>query len=282
MKRPSVHDIVFNRQFPKPKQTEPQNFYAHVQRHLVPEVRIEVQTFYGALDTLEAQYPGLDYTYEPHRKRLSRFPWHRRLFRIFDELRLTRSEILSICQWEGTKSAKDKYEAETGRIILDTTLDGVVAAPKDTPKAVIYWRPQRQLSTETMAHVGTMEQELPEVDQSDEEAFEISVGAHLNDQLMAAADGDCPNEGPLEEWLKYMTEREADRDSMLQAIRAGHPPPTMLENMRTGAAVGSTEAVASSSNGVPPYRSITAASQVQSYGPTNEEVLATLERRVQA
>lgn len=282
MKRPSVHDIVFNRQFPKPKQTEPQNFYAHVQRHLVPEVRIEVQTFYGALDTLEAQYPGLDYTYEPHRKRLSRFPWHRRLFRVFDELRLTRGEILSICQWEGTKSAKDKYEAETGRTIVDTTLDGVSVAPKDSPKAVVYARLRRQPSTETMAHVGAMEQEFPEAEHSDEENLDVSVGAHLNHQLMAAADGDCPNEGPLEEWLKYMTEREADRDSMLQAIRAGHPPPTMLDNIRAGAVVGSSDAIASSSNGMQPYRNITATSQVQSYGPTNEEVLATLERRVQA
>lgn len=282
MKRPNVHDIVFSRQFPKPKQTEPQNFFAHVQRHLVPEVRIEVQTFYGALDTLEAQYPGLDYTYEPHRKRLSRFQWHRRLFRTFDELRLTKSEILSICQWEGTKSAKDKYEAETGRIILDTTLDGVAAAPKDSPKAVIHWRPQRQPSTETMAHVGAMDQELPEAEQSDDEDCEVSVGAHLNDQLMAVAEGDCPADGPLEEWLKYMTERESDRDSMLQAIRAGHPPPTVLENIRASAAVGSSEAIASSSNAIPPYRSIASSSQVQAYGPTNEEVLATLERRVQA
>lgn len=195
---------------------------------------------------------------------------------------MTKGEILSICQWEGTKSAKDKYEAETGRIILDTTLEGVEAAPQGLPHAVMHWRPQRQPSTETMAHVGAMDADIPEAEHSDEEGYEVSVGAQLNDQLMAAAEGDCPTDGPLEEWLKYMTEREADRDSVLQAIRAGHPPPTILENMRAGAVVGSSETGAASSGVMPPYRSIPPTPQLQSYGPTNEEVLATLERSIQA
>lgn len=285
MKRPSVHDIVYNRQFPKPKQNEPQNFYAHVQRNLVPEVRVEVQTFYGALDSLEAQYPGLNYTYEPHKRRLSRFTWHRRLFRIFDELQLTNDEILSICQWEGTKSAKDKYEAETGRKIRDTTADGVMILPKSQPSATIHWRPRRQPSTETMAHIGALDEEISEVEQSDDDEVGASVGVQLNDQLMAAAEGEIPIEGPLDEWLKYMTEREADRDSVLQAIRAGHPPPTVLENIRAQAAAVHSEAVATaaSSNMLPNIQSITSAPHTQQgYGPTTEEILATLESRVQA
>lgn len=285
MKRPSIHDIVFKHQFPNPKQNEAQNFYAHVQRNLVPEVRVEVQTFYGALDSLEAQYPGLDYTYEPHRRRLSRFPWHRRLFRTFDQLRLTDDEILSICQWEGTKSAKDKYEQETNRIIRDTTADGVAPVQRSEPSAVIHCAIRRQPSTETMAYLGALDERLAEAEQSsDDDELQASVGAQLNDQLMAVEDGGSPNEGPLEEWLKYMHEREVDTDTVLQAIRAGHPPPTVLENIRASAAMGSSEAVASTSSHLifPSLQSIPSSPQ-HSYGQTNEEVLASLqERGVQA
>ncbi|KAK5937477.1 hypothetical protein PMZ80_010095 [Knufia obscura] len=286
MKRPSVHDIVFSRQFPKPKQNEPQNFYTHVQRNLVPEVRVEVQTFYGALDSLEAQYPGLDYTHEPHRRRLARFPWHRRLFRIFDELRLTPDEILSICQWEGTKSAKDKYEAETKKTIKDTTMEGVMVATKTEPQATIHVKPvfTRQPSAETMAYIGSIDQQLPEIEHSEDEDLDNSVGVRLNEQLMA--EGNSPVEGPLEEWLKYMHEREGDRGSLLQAIRAGHPPPTVLEHIRASAAAAaaSSEAVTAASSQVLPPMMSTASTprRTQSYGPTNEEILATLDGRVQA
>lgn len=284
MKRPSVHDIVFRRLFPKPKQGDPSNFYTHVQRHLVPEVRIEVQTFYGALDSIEAQYPGLDYTYEPHRRRLARFRYHKELFRIFDELRLTSDEILSICQWEGTKSAKDKYEAETKRTIRDTTMDDIMVAPRTEPKFTVHAKPvfMRQPSAETMAGIGLMEGPLPEAELSEDEELENSVGVQLNEQLMA---GSSPVQGPLEEWLKYMHEREADRESLLQAIRAGHPPPTVLERIRASAAAaaGSSEAVtAASSHALPSLMSATSTPErTPSYGPTNEEILATLESRVQ-
>lgn len=283
MKRPSVHDIVFKHQFPSPTQNEPQNFYTHVQRNLVPEVRVEVQTFYGALDNLEAQYPGLDYTHEPHRRRLGRFPWHRRLFRAFDQLRLTNDEILSICQWEGTKSAKDKYEAETSRSIRDTTADSVAPIERSEPCATVYRIPRKRPSTETMAEIGALD-EHKAAEQSDEDELQASVGVQLNDQLMAVEEGDPPNEGPLEEWLKYMHEREVDRDSVLQAIRAGHPPPTILENIRASAALASSEAVgsASSAGGYAPLRSMPQTAQ-HGYGPTNEEILATLqEGRVRA
>lgn len=284
MKRPSVHDIVFDRQYPKPKQNEPQNFYAHVQRNLVPEVRVEVQTFYGALDSLEAQYPGLDYTYEPHRRRLSRFQWHRRLFRIFDELNLTSDEILSICQWEGTKSAKDKYEAETGRKIRDTTADGVVIAARTEPQAIVHSKlqPVRKTLSETMARGEALDGPFSEAaDQSDEDEIEASVGIQLNQQLMREADGDSAHDGPLEEWWKYVHERDADRDSVLQAIRAGHPPPTVLEHIRAraAAAAGASAVATAPSNVVPPFPR---SNSHHSYGPTNEEVLAALESRVQA
>src|ERR1700744_6422038 len=136
MRKPCIPELIYQRTFPKPKQGDPVSFYAHVQRYIVSEVRVEVQSFYGALDTLEAQYPGLDYSFPPHRRRLSRYPWHRRLFRVFDELGLTADEILNLCQWEGTRAAKERYEREAGVQVRTTTADDVVAAPLgDGPNA---------------------------------------------------------------------------------------------------------------------------------------------------
>ncbi|KIX00812.1 uncharacterized protein Z518_09877 [Rhinocladiella mackenziei CBS 650.93] len=129
MRKPCIPELIYQKTFPKPKQGEPVSFYAHIQRHIVGEVRVEVQTYYGALDTLEAQYPGLDYTYPPHRRRMSRYPWHRRLFRVFDELGLTDNEILNLCQWEGTRAAKERYEREAHIEVKTTTAHDVVAAP---------------------------------------------------------------------------------------------------------------------------------------------------------
>lgn len=284
MKRPSIPEIIYKYQFPNPKPNDPQNFYAYVQRHIVTEVRLEVQNFYGALDNLEAQYPGLDYTYDPHRRRLGRFTWHRRLFRAFDALGLTSDEILSICQWEGTKSAKDKYEAETGRIIKDTTFDGVEVAQPTQPTAIVHRVPRRQPSTETMAHIGALDEQMANAEQSDDDDdIQASVGAQLNNQLIAASEGESPTEGPLiEEWLKYMQGRELNRDSILQAIRAGHPPPTASES---NIATNGTEPVTSGPSNLLFSSLHSISSAPHGYGPTNDEVLATLqvqERRVQA
>ncbi|KAJ4146397.1 hypothetical protein NW754_001862 [Fusarium falciforme] len=124
MKGRPVDQLVYEYMFPRPKSNDPQNFHALLQRSLIPEVRQETHAFYGHLETQEAKYPGLDYTHSTHRIRLSRWPWHRRLFRAFDGLRLTNAEIASLTKWEGTKWAKEKYEKEQGYTIRDTTADG--------------------------------------------------------------------------------------------------------------------------------------------------------------
>ena len=123
MKGNPIDHLVFEVIFPKPKLGEPRNFYDLLRRHLVPEVRSETTCFYGSVDGLEAQYPGLDYSYPPHRTRLSRYTWHQRLFRAFDALGLTSSEIAGLAKWEGTKWAKERYEMEHGIKIRDTTGD---------------------------------------------------------------------------------------------------------------------------------------------------------------
>ena len=126
MKAGKIDKLVYKTLYPHPRPNQdPTDFGDHLKRHLVPEVRTETQTFYGALNTDEARYPGLNYSYPPHRMRLSRFPWHRRLFRAFNELRLTESEIGSLCRWEGTKWAREKYEEDRGIKVYDTTGDSI-------------------------------------------------------------------------------------------------------------------------------------------------------------
>jgi hypothetical protein len=113
--------LVYNTLFPTPSPTDPPSFSAHLSKNLVGEVRIETANFYGSLDTIEARYPGLNYAFAPHRKRLGRFPHHRRLFEAFDALGLTEAEIQGFCRWEGTLWARERYERDEGVRVVDTT-----------------------------------------------------------------------------------------------------------------------------------------------------------------
>lgn len=126
MKRqtPIAH-LLYNYLFPHPTQSDPPSFSAHLARNLVPEVRIEVATFYGDLNSAEARYPGLNYCYAPHRMRLGRFKHHKRLFDAFDNLGLTYNEIQDFCCWEGTKWARERYEKDEGVKVHDTTGDEI-------------------------------------------------------------------------------------------------------------------------------------------------------------
>lgn len=125
MKRPAIDQLVYEYMLPRPKASDPPNFSGLLTRFLVFEVRQEVHSFYGHLDTQEAKYPGLDYCHSVHRVRLSRWPWHRRLFRAFDALRLTPAEIAHLTKWEGTKWAKERYEKEQSISIQDTAAEGM-------------------------------------------------------------------------------------------------------------------------------------------------------------
>ncbi|CAK7273515.1 hypothetical protein SEPCBS57363_005691 [Sporothrix epigloea] len=125
MRCPAIDQLVYEHMFPRPKACDPSNFSGFLTRFLVFEVRQEVHSFFGHLDTQEAKYPGLDYSHPIHRIRLSRWPWHRRLFRAFDALRLTPTEIASLTKWEGTLWAKERYEKEQNIFIEDTTAEGM-------------------------------------------------------------------------------------------------------------------------------------------------------------
>lgn len=124
MMQPPIDELVYGYLFPKARPSDPSSFAAFLQRHLIYEVRQEVHSYYGHIDTQEAKYPGLDYNHHIHRIRLSRWQWHRRLFRAFDALRLTECEIANLTKWEGTRWAKEKYEEEQGIVIRDTADDG--------------------------------------------------------------------------------------------------------------------------------------------------------------
>ncbi|PTB68810.1 hypothetical protein BBK36DRAFT_1192037 [Trichoderma citrinoviride] len=205
MRGPPIDQLVFEHMFPKPKTFDPQDFSALLQRSLIPEVRQETHAFYGHLDTQEAKYPGLDYTHPTHRIRLSRWQWHRRLFRAFDALGLTHAEISSLTKWEGTKWAKEKFEAEQGIVIRDTAADDLpdwrepVARPSTQ-------QPARTVRINTLAMPSLDDDDNMDVEESDEEL--ASVGVPLNERLRAqaarreAGDTSVVLDEEWEQWLK--------------------------------------------------------------------------------
>jgi hypothetical protein len=216
MKGPAIDQLVYECMFPKPKSTDPQNFQGLLQRQLVPEVRLETQAFYGHLSSQEAKYPGLDYSHQPHRVRLSRYPWHRRLFRAFDNLGLTKSEIASLTKWEGTRWAKERFEREQGIVIRDTTSDGI----EDwiPPELRVPAAPQAQRADvedmEDIQEDAETEENENEIDEDgDDSDIEIqSVGVELNARLRAAvAQREAGNAATVmdeewEQWLKDAVE----------------------------------------------------------------------------
>lgn len=185
MKGRPVDVLVYESLFPKPRSTDVQNFQSLLHRHLILEVRQEVHSFYGHLDTQEAKYPGLDYCHPIHRIRLSRWPWHRRLFRAFDSLRLTNNEIANLTKWEGTKWAKERFERDSGITIRDTAADDVApwVEPEERHNIVVEAsRPpiQEPVPEPQRVEIGAQQEEEDEedeeeCDEDEEEEEEIVV-----------------------------------------------------------------------------------------------------------
>ncbi|KAJ4290648.1 hypothetical protein N0V88_006395 [Collariella sp. IMI 366227] len=218
MKGRPVEQLVYEYLFPKPRQTDPPNFSVLLHRHLILEVRQETHSFYGHLDTPEAKYPGLDYTNRIHRIRLSRWTWHRRLFRAFDGLRLTHSEIANLTKWEGSKWAKDRFEREHGFIIRDTTADGFPNYADPTDPYCAQALRATSGDNEDTAGVENEDEEtnedVGEEEEEDESDSELeSVGEALNERLrervaMRTMSGDdsMPLDEEWENWLKHAIE----------------------------------------------------------------------------
>ncbi|KAG4265055.1 hypothetical protein LB506_001118 [Fusarium annulatum] len=240
MKGCPIDELVYECMFPRPKSNDPQNFQALLQRLLIPEVRQETHSFYGHLDTQEAKYPGLDYTHHTHRIRLSRWQWHRRLFRAFDSLKLTGAEIAGLTKWEGTKWAKEKYEKEQGYVIHDTTADGFPdwADIEHLPRA----NRDQSVEVEGVA-IDDLYNEMMEVESEDELD---SVGVELNERLRDgvarrdAGDTSAVLDEEWEQWLKNAIESGEinylndhifhDSDTVPAALF----PPGLLSTARAG------------------------------------------------
>ncbi|KAL1599388.1 hypothetical protein SLS59_006405 [Nothophoma quercina] len=253
--------LVYNQLFPSPSPTDPPSFSAHLSKNLVGEVRIETANFYGSLDTIEARYPGLNYAHGPHRKRLGRFPHHRRLFDAFDRLGLTESEIQGFCRWEGTLWARERYERDEGVRVVDTTGMEIgewvdnrhtrLSSKKGiNVKTDIEVEIDRMPTTaegagsprlaHTQAHTDRdTEMADTESDDSDADAqdeLDASVGFELNARLLhAAALRDQGANVPMDpEWEAYLKEaqergelnidatREALRTMAGQLVQMGH------------------------------------------------------------
>lgn len=243
MKGRPVDQLVYECMFPRPKSNDPQNFHALLQRSLIPEVRQETHAFYGHLETQEAKYPGLDYTHSTHRIRLSRWPWHRRLFRAFDGLRLTNAEIAGLTKWEGTKWAKEKYEKEQGYLIRDTTADGF----PDWTDIEHLPRNSRSQSAE-VGYVGLddLDNEMDDVESEDEmESVGVELNERLRDRVARREAGDTSTilDEEWEQWLKNAIEtgelsllteqifRGADSSTIVPAALF---PPGLLSTARAG------------------------------------------------
>ncbi|KAJ5278818.1 hypothetical protein N7478_004190 [Penicillium angulare] len=241
MRKPSLPQLVHNTIFPHPSANDPDSFAAFVVKKLVPEVRLETSRFYGHLDCIEAQYPGLDYSYGPHRMRLGRFQWHRRLFKTFDELGLTNDEMMDMCCWEGTKSARARYELMEGTTVRDT-IGHSTWQPTPTPLPSItvhddfygleddYDQLIETRSDDTVRASDTRSSSVfsgyrsheHDEDSSDEEV--TSCGLPLQHQLIANVEArdqgaDVPLDAAWEQWLKESRERGSYSD-MLHGIRA--------------------------------------------------------------
>lgn len=226
MHKSAVAPLVFSRLFPDPKSSDPTSLQAHITRNLVPEVRSETACFYGPIDCLEAQYPGLDYANSAHRVRLGRYPWHRKLFRVFDQLRLSDHEIQTFCRWEGTRWARERYEKDEGVKIKDTTWDGIRPALHMAP-TIVRVKPYES-GNEDERPSSILEDQIPfenefeqeamedsdDLEEESEDELQHSVGVELNRRLLLAIEARARGEEVVldedwEQWLKEAVERGA-------------------------------------------------------------------------
>ncbi|KAI5302834.1 hypothetical protein KEM56_000301 [Ascosphaera pollenicola] len=217
MRKPSVSQLVYRALYSKRNGDEPGSFAAHIGRYIVPELRVEVFNFYGNFEELEAKYPGLDYSYPPHRLRLGRFPHHRQLFQVFDELKLTKNEMYWLCSWEGTKLARDRFEKDQNRKVVDTTGDKIkVATPHGSPTVEIHEYTEEESDQENGAISAQMVVDV----------LDQSTGSNSGSKEGRYMAANCPvplhntNLGDRQEGEEERSEGYDDRDEQILRISA--------------------------------------------------------------
>ncbi|KAF2868822.1 hypothetical protein BDV95DRAFT_499974 [Massariosphaeria phaeospora] len=222
--------LVYSTLFPSPSATDPPSFSAHLSKNLVGEVRIETATFYGSLDTIEARYPGLNYAHAPHRKRLGRFPHHRKLFDAFDRLGLTDNEILGFCRWEGTLWARERYERDEGVKVRDTTGMEIGAWVDRRSLRHAGFHTKDRIAVKTDIEVAIEDHDdgdsdsnsnSADDDDDDDDDQDESVGFALNQRLLhAAAMRDQGANVPMDpEWEQYLKEAQEAGELNIDATR---------------------------------------------------------------
>ncbi|KAF2470945.1 uncharacterized protein BDR25DRAFT_28406 [Lindgomyces ingoldianus] len=230
-----ISALVYSMLYPSPSPTDPPNFAQHLAKFLVGEVRIETATFYGSLDTIEARYPGLNYAHAPHRKRLGRFPHHKKLFEAFDKLGLTESEIQGFCRWEGTLWARERYERDEGVHVRDTTgmeigewvdrrkhrisaRNKSINVKTDIEVEIEEVPPTEEMIGPQQTVAGDTEMR-DEDDESDEE--DESVGFELNQRLLhaAAMREQGVNVAMDPEWEDYLKEAQERGELNIEATQ---------------------------------------------------------------
>lgn len=259
MKKPKIEELVMSRLFPQ-SHIDTIDWQTYTRRNLVQEVRRETASFYGPFDCLEAQYPGLDYGTPAHRLRLSRFPSHRKLFRVFDELRLTDYEIQSLCTWEGTRRARETYEAKNRVKIKDTTWNGIHDLRNKRTTATV--APACTEETMEIEHGQILGNDVePEEDDEgedegvrdseevhdlsedeSEDELQRSVGVDLNQRLLIATEARARGEevaidADWEQWLKEAVERGDLPDSSRVSnsrLSPAAPSQTLLSSLYWG------------------------------------------------
>ena len=232
MHKPEIWRLVINQLAPHKPDATSSDWRSYVYRYLVPEVHQETLRFYGSTDSIEALHPGLDYANPAHRLRLSAFPRHQQLFAVFDNLRLSPSEIYSLCKWDGTKRERESYERRTNTKVADTTWEGVHPHSHKPPTSVVLPAPNstsdffgatsssvlpnpitpQQAASPDNKPVGDVEIAEGSSEESEDDDVQQSVGLSLNRHLIAATEArtrgeDVSLDSDWEQWMKEALER---------------------------------------------------------------------------
>ena len=163
--------------FPFPQRETPRTWGTFVREHLVPEVRLEIHTFYGEHVSDEARHPGLDYSYPPHRRRLCRFDNHRLLFEALDKLDLTVNETRELCSWEGTWVAQKRFERERGVRVVDTTGWECVPAVRESMRREADEKRRRHARAREVTRAGARAEEDSNGEAGSDMAMEMEATA---------------------------------------------------------------------------------------------------------
>lgn len=117
----SVGDQLYKLLYPRGavQPEDPGSWNAFVRSRLAREARQECRVFYGEDYGTTVLQPGLDYTDLSHRRRLSRYSGHQRLFLAMDRLDLTKWEIYNACHWDCTAYARDVAQAKLPGVKID-------------------------------------------------------------------------------------------------------------------------------------------------------------------